>query len=54
MMLLPLSRTVGLQDTCIEATLAKSGVQARLKAALSVQEWILGYLGRPQMHPTEK
>lgn len=53
MMMLPLSRTVGMLDSCIEAILAKPGVQARLEAALSVQEWILGYLGRPQMNPTE-
>ena len=52
--LLPGSRSVGMLGSCVEAILATPEVQARLGNGQSAQEWVAGYLGRPETHPKEK
>ena len=52
--LLPDSRSVGMLGSCVEAILATPEVQARLDNGQSAQEWVAGYLERPQTHPKEK
>lgn len=49
--LLPGSRSVGMLGSCLETILATPEVQARLENGQSAQEWLAGYLERPQTHP---
>ena len=49
--LLPGSRSVGMLGSCVEAILATPEVQARLDNGQSAQEWVAGYLNRPETHP---
>jgi len=51
--LMPGSRSVGMLGSCVEAILATPEVQARLENGQSAQEWVAGYLGRPETHPLE-
>lgn len=49
--LLPGSRSVGLLGSCVEAILATPEVQAQLQNGQSAQQWVAGYLERPETHP---
>ena len=49
--LLPGSRSVGMLGSCVEAILATPEVQARLENGQSAQQWVAGYLERPETHP---
>ena len=52
--LLPSSRSVGMLGSCIEAILDSPEVLAQLPAGQSAQEWVAGYLERPETHPVEE
>lgn len=49
--LLPTSRSVGLLGSCVDAILATPEVQSQLQNGQSAQEWVAGYLERPETHP---
>lgn len=49
--LLPHSRSVGMLGSCVEAILATPEVQAQLQNGQSAEEWVAGYLERPETHP---
>lgn len=49
--LLPGSRSVGMLGSCVAAILATPEVQARLQNGQSAEEWVAGYLERPETHP---
>jgi len=52
--LLPSSRSVGMLGSCVEAILATPEVRAQLQPGQSAQDWVAGYLDRPETHPKEK
>ena len=43
--------SVGMLGSCVEAMLATPEVQNILQNGQSAQEWVAGYLGRPETHP---
>ena len=51
--LLPASRSVGMLGSCVTSILASEAVQVRLQPGLNVEEWVAGYLQRPETHPRE-
>lgn len=50
--LLPLSGSVGMLGSCLEAILATPEVQARLAHGQNAQEWLAGYQGHRWPQPT--
>ncbi len=51
--LLPESRSVRQLGECVEAILASEAVQKQLRHGISAQEWVEGYLERPETHPKD-
>jgi (p)ppGpp synthase/HD superfamily hydrolase len=49
--LVPHSRSVGMLGSCVEAILATPEVQMQLQQGQNAQEWVAGYLDRPETHP---
>jgi hypothetical protein len=49
--LLPGSRSVRQLGDCVETILSSDAVRQKLTAGMSAQEWVQGYLERPETHP---
>ena len=49
--LLPDSRSVRQLGECVDWILASEAVQRKLQPRISPQQWVEGYLGRPETHP---
>ena len=52
--LVPDSRSVRQLGECVAAILTSDPVQEKLQNGISAQEWVAGYLERPETHPRMK